>query len=110
MGISKDVWRTALQFLYTGVINCPFSSDAARMVELLRACVMYRLPKPLLDFTQLALFNLMPASPPTVALEVFKLVCISGDDIDVQCLQEASVYILLRSAPLLFQAMESTDL
>lgn len=109
--ISKEVWRVVLQFMYSGVINCPFPDDVARMVELLRACALYKLPKPLLEVTQSALFQLLPNCPPSVALQVFSITAgASGEDIDVRSAREASAHILLRSAPQVFQALDPTEL
>ena len=58
--ISKEVWRMVLQFLYTGILRCGFTQDAAKMLELLRAAAIYKLPKALLDLSQSALFQLLP--------------------------------------------------
>ncbi|CAE8588967.1 unnamed protein product [Polarella glacialis] len=108
--ISKDVWRGVLQFLYTGVVHCSFTNDPVLMVELLRACALYRLPKPLLDLAQTALFQLMPSFPPEIALQVFSITAGSGgQDLDVRSAREASAYILLRSAPMVLQALEASD-
>lgn len=108
--ISKYVWRTVLQFLYTGVVNCPFANDPALMVELFRAAAMYRLPKALLDVAQGALFQLLPTSPPGLSLQVFSITAgSSGEGLEVEALRELSVLILLRSSHQVLQEMPPTD-
>ncbi|CAE7243966.1 ktnD [Symbiodinium pilosum] len=52
--ISKEVWRSVLQFFYTGVVNCPFAKDPVKLVELFRAAAIYKLPRALLDLAQTA--------------------------------------------------------
>lgn len=83
------------------------------MIELLRACVTYQLPRPLLDFTQAILFELLPNSPPVAALEVFGIVAADSAFIEatgaliLRPLREASSYILLRSGPQVFGSMDA---
>jgi len=105
--ISKEVWRMVLQFLYTGVLYCTFTSEAQRVLELLRACAMYKLPKPILEFTQASIFQLLPASPPQYALHVFSITSgACSEDLDVRSSKEASLFILLRSASQVFESMD----
>lgn len=112
--ISKDVWRVVLQFMYSGVVSCQFTEDAGSMVELFRACCIYQLPKPLLDFAQAALFQLLPGCPASAALQVLSIVANStvGDDVagNTRPLQEASAYILLRCAPQVFPGLPPAEL
>jgi len=109
--ISKEVWRCALQFMYTGVITVNFTNDAQKIVELFRACVAYQLPRPLLDFAQTCLYPLLPGSPPEVALQVFSICAGSvAEDMDLTSAREASTYIVLRSAHMLFESMEASSL
>jgi len=111
--ISQEVWRTVLQYMYTGTITCPYSDIAERVVELLRACSVYKLPKPLLDYAQVRLYHLMPGCTPQTAAQVFS-VCCSGSgnankegaglgDPELRPTREASAYILLRSAHILLE-------
>jgi len=100
----------ALQFMYTGVISCPFSKDVHRIVELFRATVLYKLPRPLLDFAQSCLYPLLPGSPPNVALQVFSVCAGSmADGVDVTAAREASTYIILRSAHNLLEEFEPKE-
>lgn len=110
--ISQEVWRSALQFMYTGVINCTYQEDIDKVVELLRACALYKLPKPLLEFAQLRLYHLLPRSPPKFVLQVFMIARDASPDIadsDFRCAKEASAYLLLRSAHRLFEGAGSTE-
>eukprot|EP00403_Amphidinium_massartii_P015911 CAMPEP_0178426278 /NCGR_PEP_ID=MMETSP0689_2-20121128/29154_1 /TAXON_ID=160604 /ORGANISM="Amphidinium massartii, Strain CS-259" /LENGTH=799 /DNA_ID=CAMNT_0020047963 /DNA_START=8 /DNA_END=2404 /DNA_ORIENTATION=+ len=108
--ISKEVWRMVLQFLYTGVVHCRFSSEPQKMVELLRACALYKLPRSLLDFAQMTIFQLLPTCPPNVALQVFSITAGScSKDVDVRATREASTYFLLRHAAQLFQDMDPAE-
>jgi len=105
--ISKEVWRSILQFMYTGVINITFNNDVHKVVELLRSCVAYQLPKPLLDYAQSCLYPLLPNHNPEVALQVFSICAgAASSDVDLSAAREGSTYILLRSAHKLF---EETD-
>merc|ERR1712224_638082 len=105
--ISKEVWRCVLQFMYTGHINCSFSSDVVKIVEMLRACITYKLPMPLLEFAQYQLYPLLPSSPPQIALQVFSLCTgAAATNADLAPAREASTYILLRSAHKIVEAME----
>lgn len=114
--ISQEVWRTVLQYMYTGSITCPYSDVPERVVELLRACSVYKLPKPLLDYAQVCLYTLLPGSPPQIAAQVFSVCCAgSGSankegtglgDPELRPTREASAYILLRSA---HRVLERTD-
>mmetsp|Transcript_76414 Transcript_76414/g.224180 ORF Transcript_76414/g.224180 Transcript_76414/m.224180 type:complete len:907 (+) Transcript_76414:69-2789(+) len=108
--ISQEVWRSALQFMYTGVINCTYARSVDKVVELLRACTMYKLPKPLIDFAQSCLYPLLPASPPHIALQAFSICAGSAAaDTDLRPIREASAYIILRSAHRLFESMEPKE-
>eukprot|EP00930_Biecheleria_cincta_P040739 TRINITY_DN27902_c0_g1_i1.p1 TRINITY_DN27902_c0_g1~~TRINITY_DN27902_c0_g1_i1.p1 ORF type:complete len:831 (-),score=175.36 TRINITY_DN27902_c0_g1_i1:74-2566(-) len=105
--ISKHVWRSVLQFLYTGVVHCPFTNDPALMVELFRAAAVYRLPKALLDVAQASLFQLLPASPPDLSLQVFSITAgSSGEGLEVEALRELSTLILLRSGHQIFEIQD----
>lgn len=112
--ISQDVWRSILQFMYTGSLTSStagYSGDAAKCSELLRACILYELPKPLLNFAQTCLYQLLPRSPPTTALQVFSM-C-AGDEtgsMEELCLiRDAAAYIILQSAHKLFEQTEASD-
>eukprot|EP00930_Biecheleria_cincta_P070494 TRINITY_DN58130_c0_g1_i1.p1 TRINITY_DN58130_c0_g1~~TRINITY_DN58130_c0_g1_i1.p1 ORF type:complete len:820 (-),score=190.00 TRINITY_DN58130_c0_g1_i1:370-2829(-) len=112
--ISQDVWRNILQFMYTGSLSSSmagYGSDVAKCSELLRACILYDLPKPLLAFAQNCLYQLLPRSPPTVALQVFSM-C-AGDEtasMDELCpIRDAAAYIILQSAHKLFEQTEASD-
>lgn len=110
--ISQEVWRSVLQFMYTGMINEEaYSHDISRSIELLRACVLYKLPKPLLDFAQCCLYPLLPVSPAQAALQVFSLCSgtSTAKDEELRPVRDASAYILMRSAHKLFELMESQD-
>mmetsp|Transcript_8700 Transcript_8700/g.15666 ORF Transcript_8700/g.15666 Transcript_8700/m.15666 type:complete len:756 (-) Transcript_8700:31-2298(-) len=108
--ISVEVWRMVLQFLYTGEVHCPFASEPQRMVELLRACALYKLPNSLLDFAQTMLFQQLPNCPPMVALQVFSITTGGGSkDVDCRATREASTYFLLRNAAQVFQDMEPVE-
>merc|ERR1712137_712749 len=108
--ISKEVWRVVLQFMYTGVISCSFSEDVYRILELFRAAVLYKLPRPFVDFAQSCLYPLLPASPPNVALQVFSICAGSmADGVDVAAAKEASTYKLLCSAHELLDEFESKE-
>lgn len=108
--IPKHVWRSVLQFLYTGVVHCPFMNEPALMVELFRAAAVYKLPKALLDVAQATLFQLLPASPPGLSLQVFSITAgSSGEGLEVEALQEVSALILLRSGHEILQDMQPTD-
>merc|ERR1719498_2181549 len=112
--ISKEVWRSALQFLYTGIITCPFQNDIGRMVELLRACIKYKLPRPLLDYSQSAVFQLLstPQTTPMAALHVFSLAAGSvaeEEDFNPRALRELAAYIVLRSANDVFSSLEPAE-
>jgi len=108
--ISKEVWRSALQFMYTGAIHCRFTEDIDKVVELLRACALYMLPGPLVDFAQACLYPLLPKSPPQIALQVFSICAgTTAAEMDLAPAREASTYILLRSAHTLFEDMEAVQ-
>jgi len=108
--ISKEVWRVVLEFMYTGVISCSFSDDVYRILELFRAAVLYKLPRPFVDFAQFCLYQLLPVSPPLAALHVFSICAGSmADGVDVTAAREASTYILLRSAHELLEGFESKE-
>jgi hypothetical protein len=108
--ISKEVWRSVLQFMYTGVVNFSASSDVHKVVELLRACVAYQLPQPLLDFAQSCLYPLLPSSSPEVALQVFSICAgAAASDVDLSAAREGSTYILLRSAHKLFEETDARE-
>jgi len=103
--IPQEVWRSALQFMYTGVLSCTYEDDIGSLVELLRACALYKLPEPLSEFAQSRLYPLLPRSPPEAALEVFAIArraCPDVADPSFRCVREASAYLLLRSAHHLF--------
>ncbi|CAJ1436810.1 unnamed protein product, partial [Effrenium voratum] len=134
--ISKEVWRTVLQFLYTGLVHCSFATEVPKMVELLRACAVYKLPTALLDLAQAArrpigpsvaerykswmcrfctgpeaLFRQLPASSPALALEVFSITAgSSGEGLDVTSLREAAVLILLNSGAQVFMEVPADKL
>merc|ERR1711990_350494 len=100
-----------MQFLYTGHINCPFEQNMASMIELLRACTMYKLPKPLLDFTQWTIAQLFPQSSPMAAFQVFLIVSEAPcADLDVRALRDCSAYITLRRAPQVSADLELSEL
>eukprot|EP00913_Durusdinium_trenchii_P021872 g20551.t1 len=106
--ISKDVWRNVLQFLYTGVLQCPFANNPYKMVELFRAAALYKLPKALLDLAQAVLFQELPKCPDGahLALEVFSITCgSSGEGLEVKSLRTASMMLLLNGAPQVFAEM-----
>jgi len=106
--ISKEVWRSVLQFMYTGVISFPRVNDVEAVVELLLACTIYKLPQPLLEFTQACLYPLLPTSSPSMALQVFSICTgCALQDPDLASSREASAYILLRSAHVVFEAMDA---
>mmetsp|Transcript_21961 Transcript_21961/g.50154 ORF Transcript_21961/g.50154 Transcript_21961/m.50154 type:complete len:818 (-) Transcript_21961:144-2597(-) len=107
--ISKEVWRSVLQFMYTGVMYFDFAEDnAQKQVELLRACCIYLLPKPLVDFAQAGLWKLLPRAPSKVALQVFSICAGStASDLDLGALREASCYIILKNAHTLFEDMDA---
>lgn len=109
--ISKDVWRFALQFLYTGTLqHCHFVNDGQRMVELLRACALYKLPKPLLDFVQAALFQVLPNTGPSLALQVFSIAAgTTAEGLDLDNVREAAAYLLFRSAPQVFGPLQPEE-
>jgi len=108
--ISVDVWRMVLQFLYTGEVHCPFANEPQRMVELLRACALYKLPNALLDFAQTMLFQQLPTCQPLVALQVFSITTGGGSkDVDCRATREAATYFLLRNAAQVFQDMEPVE-
>lgn len=97
--ISKEVWRSCIQFMYTGVVSFPQLGNVQQVIELLRAAALYKLPKPLLDFAQSCLYPLLPVSPPTAALQVFSICAGSmAADLELSAAREAATYILLRSA------------
>jgi len=111
--ISREVWRSVLQFMYSGVVYCPFKDDVNGVLELLRACVTYQLPRPLLDFVQVTLFQLLPISPPSVALEALELTTVvkgtcagTSDAEELRPLRETVAHVLLSNAPQAFGAME----
>jgi len=56
--VSKEVWKCVLQFLYTTEIRCSFESNVDMLLELLQACALYSLPKPLVSFVESRLFAL----------------------------------------------------
>jgi len=103
--ISQEVWRSALQFMYTGVVSITYADNVEKVVELLRACVLYQLPRPLLDAAQSRLYPLLPGFPPQVALQVFSITSGSGvsEDPDLRPAREASAHILIRSAHTLLE-------
>lgn len=109
--VSQEVWRSILQFMYTGVINCTYGANADQVVELLRACALYMLPKPLLDYAQFLLYPLLPRSPPQVALQVLAISSSVGKDAraDFRHAREASAYLLLRSAHRIFEGVEPAE-
>jgi len=108
--ISKEVWRSVLQFLYTGTMNCLFEFDSQRLTELLGACTLYGLPKPLLDFAQTALFPLLATCPVDVALRVFLITAgACAQSPDVRGIREAAAHRLLCNAPQIFQDMDALD-
>merc|ERR1719253_2460558 len=80
------------------------------MLELLRACALYKLPAPLAEFAQACLYGQLPGSPPQLALQAFSVCTGSAvaDDATYQPIREASTYILLRSAHVLCEGMEPT--
>ncbi|CAK0802238.1 unnamed protein product, partial [Prorocentrum cordatum] len=98
--ISQEVWRSALQFMYTGVVSITYADNVEKVVELLRACVLYQLPRPLLDAAQSRLYPLLPGFPPQVALQVFSITSGSGvsEDPDLRPAREASAHILIPPA------------
>jgi len=110
--ISQEVWRSVLQFMYTGVINFDFASDIEKVVELLRACALYKLPRPLQDFAQVSLYPLLPKSSPTFAVQVFTLsfeAVAEVRDAEFRSAREASAYLLLRSAHRIFEGAEPSE-
>jgi len=116
--ISKGVWRSVLQFLYTGVIHCPFQGEPGAMVQMFRACIAYTLPRALLDFSQSTLFAMLPQCPPHFALEVFSICQVVAADPSqrkspefkaMRPMLDAATFILLRSAPTAFKSMDSKE-
>lgn len=110
--ISQEVWRCVLQFMYTGAITCPFGTDVEKIVELLQACSLYKLPEPLRDFTQFCIFPLLPKSSPAVVLRVFETAWDAEPDeknTSWGCAREASTYLLLRSAHVVCEGMDASD-
>eukprot|EP00927_Polykrikos_kofoidii_P007884 TRINITY_DN13248_c0_g1_i1.p1 TRINITY_DN13248_c0_g1~~TRINITY_DN13248_c0_g1_i1.p1 ORF type:complete len:848 (+),score=123.10 TRINITY_DN13248_c0_g1_i1:50-2545(+) len=110
--ISKDVWRSALQFMYTGKVPTAFQNDVEKSIDLLRACVLYRLPAPLRDFAQHCIYPLLPNSPPQIAHLVFTICCSTSsqeESTGLRPAKEASAYILLRSAHRLFENAEPQE-
>jgi len=108
--VSQEVWRSVLQFMYTGVIHCSYAKNVDKVVELLRACIMYALPRPLLDYAQSCLYPLLPSSPPHAVLHAFSVTFGSAAaETDLRPTREASAYIVLRSAHKLFEAMEPRE-
>jgi len=104
--ISQDVWQSVLHFMYTGAITCAFRANAEKMVELLRACVLYQLPRPLQDFAQACLYPLLVSSPASIALQVFSICAGSAaEEAELRPARDASAYIILRSAHQLFEAV-----
>jgi len=120
--ISKDVWVCCMHFLYSGQVRCAFSQDLQRLTQLLRACVTYQLPRPLLDFTEAALCPLLPSCTPRDALEVFSISAVAGTTAAADkratpaqtrpALQaeESSAYWVLRGAHDLCREMEPKDM
>lgn len=109
--IPKEVWRCVLQFMYSGVINCDFGDKPGPLVELLRACALYKLPKPLVDFVQAKLHGIIPSSEPKVALNIFSICAGSmASDLNLTPVRQAAAYILLRSAHKLFEDFAASDM
>mmetsp|Transcript_113560 Transcript_113560/g.220158 ORF Transcript_113560/g.220158 Transcript_113560/m.220158 type:complete len:939 (+) Transcript_113560:87-2903(+) len=113
--ISQEVWRTALQFMYTGIVSCSYTENVGKMIELLLACSLYKLPKPLLDFAQAGLYSLLPESPPRVVLKAFSICCAhpkssnGTDTLDMTPTREASAYFLLQNAHRLVENAEPQE-
>lgn len=108
--ISREVWRSVLKFMYTGIIECDFKQDVLKMVELFRAAVLYKLPLPLLDYAQHCLYPLLPTAPPQIALQVFSIcsgTTAAGSELDSA--KETSTYIILRGAHKLFESTEPKE-
>lgn len=107
--ISKDVWRIVLQFLYTSVVSCPFAADPKKLVELFCACALYALPKPLVDYTQCVLFQMLPGVQPSFALQVFNIATAASEGVDVRSMREASAFLVMRNAPLVLKETPPED-
>lgn len=97
--ISKDVWKCVLQFLYVGgSFSCAFSRDGDRLIELLRACQMYQLPRPLQEFAQASLSPLLPAMAPQAILQIFSIAAGTPPDPSLLPMKEAAAYWAMRGA------------
>jgi len=113
--ISQEVWRSVLQFMYQGTISvehCSYLKDAGKCVELLRACLLYKLPEPLLRLALSHLFRLLPSSSPTHALQVFAL-CASDEHIknkELSSVRDGAAWVLLHQAHIMFVDIEAPDL
>lgn len=113
--ISQEVWRSILQFMYQGTISvehCSYLKDAGKCVELLRACLLYKLPEPLLRLALSHLFRLLPSSSPTHALQVFAL-CASDEHIknkELSSVRDGAAWVLLHQAHIMFVDIEAPDL
>eukprot|EP00929_Paragymnodinium_shiwhaense_P053116 TRINITY_DN26593_c0_g1_i3.p1 TRINITY_DN26593_c0_g1~~TRINITY_DN26593_c0_g1_i3.p1 ORF type:complete len:1180 (+),score=198.17 TRINITY_DN26593_c0_g1_i3:179-3718(+) len=108
--IPTEVWKSVLQFLYTGIPSCPFEHEPVLMAKLLLACVLYELPAALSDHAQGLLFELLPRNPPELSLDVFLTCCRRPvNDAGLRPIREASSYILLRSAPQALAALSPVD-
>lgn len=93
--IPKEVWKCVMQFCYTGQVSPGLLRDVPQLSELVRACLLYQLPTPLLEFAQAALVPVLSSAASHALLEVFKL---AEPDARLAAVKEASAYWLLQSA------------
>eukprot|EP00927_Polykrikos_kofoidii_P042296 TRINITY_DN36173_c0_g1_i1.p1 TRINITY_DN36173_c0_g1~~TRINITY_DN36173_c0_g1_i1.p1 ORF type:complete len:730 (-),score=111.28 TRINITY_DN36173_c0_g1_i1:211-2400(-) len=116
--ISKDVWKGVLCFLYSGDVHSALLGREPELwwlIELLRACTLYKLPQPLLDHTHAKMSPLLPAARPEDIFEIFSLVApqpprspcggevatpvvAAAPELRLRATREASAYWLLRNA------------
>jgi len=114
-GISQEVWRSVLQFMYQGTIlpeHCSYLKDTGKCVELLRACLLYKLPEPLLRLAMTHLFQLLPTSSASHALQVFAL-CTAEEHMqnkDLSSIRDGAAWVLLYNAHSIFVDIDATNL
>jgi len=106
--ISQDVWRTALQFMYTNVVHCNFTHDVNLMVELLHACLQYKLPKAIQEFTQAHLMRFVSDAPLQTVMHVFELISESPlDDATLRPLRDMTLLLLLQGGHMIFPEIDA---
>merc|ERR1712176_959514 len=77
-------------------------------MELLRACVLYKLPQPLKDFAQAQLYPLLIGAPPFAAVQLFSI-CADATAPEAEGLRpirEVSAYIIMGNAHNLFEGAD----